>query len=242
VRQSLDGKVVAVTGTSRGIGAGIATCALDHGAKVIGMSRSSNPAPELRDRDGYLHHSGDICDEPASILLEAALSAHGRVDALVNNAGVEHIGPCWEQPDSEFDEMLAVNLTAPFRLSQAFAQHWTVEGTPGVIVNICSVESAVGWPDPPQSGYAATKGGLLGMTRAMALDLAAQGIRVVAVGPGAIATDMAPADCSYAKSIPLGHAPGTATDVGEAVAYLLSDSARYITGEIVYVDGGYLLQ
>jgi NAD(P)-dependent dehydrogenase (short-subunit alcohol dehydrogenase family) len=231
-----DGTVVAITGTSRGIGAGIVDHLVGEGALVIGLSRGETPA-----REGYTHVRGDLAADPPERLLEAALAAHGRVDALVNNAGAQHNAACWEQTDAEFDDMLEINLTAPFLLSQAFARHWVEGGAPGVVVNVCSIESQVIWPSPAQSGYATTKGGLLGLTRSMAFDLAAHGVRVVAVGPGAIETEMSPEDRSYGARIPLGHAAGTPRDVAGAVSFLISEDAAYVTGEIVYVDGGYLL-
>jgi glucose 1-dehydrogenase len=231
------GAVVAITGTSRGIGAGIAAHLLNEGASVVGMSRSPT---DLENRPNYDHVLGDVGGD-AHRLLERALDRHGRVDALVNNAGIQRNATCWEQTDAEFDEMLAVNLTAPFVLSQQFARHWVQAGVEGVIVNICSIEVQVTWPDPPQAGYATTKSGLLGLTRAMALDLGPHGVRVVAIGPGAIDTEMTPQDRAYTKRIPLRQRPGTPRDVAGAVSFLISDDAAYVTGEILYVDGGYLV-
>jgi NAD(P)-dependent dehydrogenase (short-subunit alcohol dehydrogenase family) len=236
----LAGKVIVVTGTSRGIGAGLAERLLAAGARVVGSSRSL-PDPVPTDV-GYFHVQGDVTNDLPGRLLSVALDRHGRVDALVNNAGIQLNADCWAQTDEELDEMLAVNLTAPFTLSQAFARHWSSRSVHGVILNICSIVSRVGWPDPGQSGYTTTKGGLLGLTRAMALELAEYNIRVVAIGPGAIKTGMAPEDtASYASRIPLGGVPGTPRDIGEAAVFLLSSAASYITGEILYVDGGYLI-
>lgn len=245
--QSLDGRVVVVTGSSRGIGAGIVKRLLANGANVLGISRTA----EGRTAEGrFVQIECDLlsADSPDTVL-DAALGAFGRIDALVNNAGLLIEGACWEQPDAELDEMLAVNLTAPFRLSQRLAAHWLqmqereAAGTDGrgAIVNVCSIESHVGWADPPQAAYAASKGGLLGLTRAMALELAPRGIRVVAVGPGAIATGMTPTAPAVTEAIPLEHRLGTPEEIGDVVAFLLSDAARYVTGEIVYADGGYLL-
>ncbi|HEY7951727.1 MAG TPA: SDR family oxidoreductase [Solirubrobacteraceae bacterium] len=227
-------RVVIVTGASRGIGEGIARALAAAGMQVFGVSRSPGEA---------VHLQCDLTEPDASQrVLDAALETCGRVDALVNNAGLLLEGNCWEQSDEDIDAMMALNLTVPFLLSQAVAGHWVKEGVEGVIVNVCSIESQVGWADPPQAAYAATKGGLHGLTRAQALELAPHGIRAVAVGPGPIATAMTPPMPELEQAIPLGGRPGTPQDVGDVVAFLLSDAARYVTGEIVYVDGGYLLR
>jgi NAD(P)-dependent dehydrogenase (short-subunit alcohol dehydrogenase family) len=237
---ALEGRVVVVTGASRGIGAGIAGRLRAAGALVLGVSRTRADRPA--DDTGYAQLECDLTAPPApELILDHALEMFGRVDALVNNAALLLDGPCWAQTDAELDEMLELNLTAPFRLSQRFASHWVAGDVGGVIVNICSVESQVAWVDPPQAAYAATKGGLLGLTRAMALELAPRGIRVVALGPGVIATGMAKGSPQLAQAIPLGHRLGTPAEIGDVAAFLISDAARYITGEILYADGGYLL-
>lgn len=226
--------VAIVTGASRGIGEGIALRLAAAGMQVFGVSRSPGEA---------VHLECDLTDPSASErVLAGALAAYGRVDALVNNAGLLLEANCWEQSDEDIDAMLAINLTVPFLLAQAVAGHWVKEGVQGTIVNVCSIESQVGWADPPQAAYAATKGGLLGLTRAQALELAPHGIRAVAVGPGPIATAMTPEMPELEQAIPLGGRPGTPRDVGDVVAFLISDAARYLTGGIVYVDGGYLLR
>jgi NAD(P)-dependent dehydrogenase (short-subunit alcohol dehydrogenase family) len=233
VHVSSDAPVAIVTGASRGIGAGIAQRLTDAGMRVFGVSRTPGETVHWR------------CDltapEAPELVLAAALENRGRVDVLVNNAGLLLEGNCWEQADEEVDAMLELNLTVPFRLSQLIAEHWLKAGKTGTIVNVCSVEAQVGWREPPQAAYAVSKGGLLGLTRALALELAPRGIRVVAVGPGAVATAMTPEDPRVSAAIPLGRV-GTPTEIGDAVAFLASEAARYVTGEILYVDGGYLLR
>jgi NAD(P)-dependent dehydrogenase (short-subunit alcohol dehydrogenase family) len=250
-----DSPVAIVTGTSRGIGEGIARQLTAAGTRVFGVARTPGEA---------VHMQCDLTEPGASErVLAAALAAHGRVDALVNNAGLLLEGSCWEQPSEEVEAMVALNLTIPFLLAQAVARHWVKEGGPlagsdtsgssghgtggidggallGTILNVCSVESQVGWADPPHAVYAATKGGLLGLTRALALELAPHGIRVVAIGPGPTATAMTPDAPEHATAIPLGGRPATLEEIGDAATFLVSEAARYITGEIVYVDGGYL--
>jgi NAD(P)-dependent dehydrogenase (short-subunit alcohol dehydrogenase family) len=233
--------VVLVTGTSRGIGEGISSLLLERGHRVVGVSRGGSRVA-LRDHPGFADVRHDL-SAPQRIeeLVDGALGAFGAIDALVNNAGMLIQAGCHEQTDAALDQMLALNLTAPFRLSQLLARHWQAEGTRGVIVNVCSVESQVAWPQPGQSGYAVSKAGLLGLTRGLALALGGEEIRVVAVGPGVIETEMSISGDLRGR-IPLGHRYGTTRDVAELTAFLLSDAARYITGEIVYVDGGYVIQ
>lgn len=241
-RGSLSGQVVVVTGTSQGIGAGIAAAIVEAGASVVGVSRRPI-APRGLGAGSFLAVEVDVTsDGGPETALAGALDRFGRVDALVNNAGIHRSAPCWEQPDEDFDAMFDVNVTAPFRFSQRFAQHWVHNQQRAVILNVCSVESDIGWLDPPQAVYAATKGALLGLTRAFALDLSGHGIRCVAVGPGAIDTGMSEDDRSETEArIPFDHRYGSPGEIGDAAVFLLSDSARYITGEILYVDGGYRL-
>lgn len=240
--EQLQGRVVAVTGTSRGVGVGIVERLLDAGASVLGVSRTG-VTPGIAPGDRFAELALDVTapDAPAAVA-DAAHAAFGRYDGLVNNAALLRYADCWEQSDEDVDAMLAVNLTAPFRLAQEAARRWVAEGVRGVVVNICSVESEVGWAHPGQAVYAATKGGLLGVTRALALDLARHGIRVCAVGPGSVETEMAapPSDDARAR-IPLGQRFARPAEIGDAVVFLLSDRAAYVTGEILYVDGGYLL-
>lgn len=236
-RAPLDGRVAIVTGASRGIGAGIAARLIAAGARVLGVSRTRARV----DGEAFVQIECDVTapDAPERVLA-GALDAFGRVDALVNNAGLLVEGPCWEQDDAALDATLALNLTAPFRLAQRVAAHWAARGEPGVVVNVCSVESQVAWSRPPHAAYAASKGGLLGLTRAMALELAERSIRVVALGPGIVATEMTGEGAQYG-AIPLGHRLGTPEEMGEVAVFLISDAAAYVTGEIVYADGGYLL-
>ncbi|MCY4664368.1 MAG: SDR family NAD(P)-dependent oxidoreductase [Acidimicrobiaceae bacterium] len=241
-RGSLSGQVVVVTGTSQGIGAGIAAAIVDAGGRVVGVSRRPI-APRGLGAGSFLAVEADVTSDGApEVALAGALDHFGRVDALVNNAGIHRSAPCWEQSDDDFDDMFDVNVTAPFRFAQRFAQHWVANQQRAVILNLCSVESDIGWLDPPQAVYAATKGALLGLTRVLALDLSSHGIRCVAVGPGAIDTGMSEDDRSETEArIPLDKRYGSPGEVGDAAVFLLSDAARYITGEILYVDGGYRL-
>jgi NAD(P)-dependent dehydrogenase (short-subunit alcohol dehydrogenase family) len=225
-----------VTGASRGIGRAIAARISAAGGDVLAVSRSGDTPPTVAGRIEALALDVRAAEAPGRVLA-TALEAFDRADGLVNNAGIIHFAHCWEHGDLEWDELVATNLTAPFRLSQALVRHWLERGEPGVVVNVGSVESEVAIEN--QAGYAATKGGVLGLTRAMALELAPHGIRVNAVGPGVIDTGMTgPLKAETEARIPLGRL-GATEEVGDVVVYLLSDLASYVTGTILYADGGY---
>ncbi len=229
-----------VTGTSRGLGAAIATRLMNDGFHVIGVSRSGSPAlvgPSFTD----LH--ADLSDpEVRDGLVAGVLQEGHRVKILVNNAGAITYTPCWQLSPEALEELISVNLTAPFVLGRDLGKHWLQHDVPGIVVNICSIESEVAWHDPPQAGYAVTKGGLVGLTRAMAYDWAGAGIRVNGVAPGIIRTDCAPPDDeALKKKVPLQNRLGQPEDVAGVVAFLCGADAGYMTGEIVFVDGGYRL-
>jgi glucose 1-dehydrogenase len=228
--------VFVVTGASRGIGRAIAARISAAGGDVLAVSRSGDASPPVAGRIEPLSLDVRAAGAPGRVL-ETALEVFDRVDGLVNNAGIIHFAPCWQHGDLEWDELVATNLTAPFRLSQALVRHWLERDEPGVVVNVGSVESEVAIEN--QAGYAATKGGILGLTRVMAIELAPHGIRVNAVGPGVIDTGMTgPVKTETEARIPLGRL-GATEEVADVVVYLLSDLASYVTGTILYADGGY---
>ena len=177
----------------------------------------------------------------ARVLLDAAASLSGGADGLVNNAGLDIFAPIWDQDDDAFDSVIATNLTAPFVLSCAFARWWIAAERPGAIVNISSVEAEVAFPD--QTPYAASKGGLRQLTAVLAVELAAARIRVNAVAPGVIDSEMTPERERQraAERIPLGRL-GRADEVAGMVLHLLSDESSYVTGTTVNVDGGFVVK
>jgi 2-deoxy-D-gluconate 3-dehydrogenase len=232
----LGGRAFVVTGTSRGIGRAIARAISAAGGDVLGISRGGDVPRSVGGGIEPLALDVTAPDAP-SRALETALSAFGRADGLVNNAGVIHFDACETYGDAEWDELIATNLTAPFLFSQAFARWWLEERLAGVIVNLGSVESEVAIEK--QVGYAATKGGILGLTRAMAVELAPFDIRVNTVGPGVIDTGMTgPLKEETERRIPLGRL-GTTEEAADAVVYLLSGRSSYVTGTILFADGGY---
>jgi NAD(P)-dependent dehydrogenase (short-subunit alcohol dehydrogenase family) len=243
----LDGRCIVITGAGRGIGRQLALSALDDGAAVVATSRTRRDLDLLAgDAGGHAHRlsvvAADVTDEATGpILLDAAAALAGAADGLVNNAGLDIFAPIWDQDDNAFDRVIATNLTAPFVLSCAFARAWIATGRSGTIVNIGSVEAEAAFPD--QVPYAASKGGLRQLTAVLAIEWAAAGIRVTAVAPGVIDSEMTPdrERERAAERIPLGRL-GRAEEVADTVLYLLSDSASFITGTTVAVDGGFLVK
>jgi NAD(P)-dependent dehydrogenase (short-subunit alcohol dehydrogenase family) len=230
----LTDRAVAVTGASRGIGAAIARRVAEAGGRVLAVSRSGT-APE---HPGIAALGADICDDDApDRIVAATLDAFGRFDGLVNCAAINHHADCWEHDDASWDAVFETNLTAPFRLSQRAVAHWLDGGIPGVIVNITSIESEVVCPQ--QCAYAATKGGLLGLTRSMAVELSGRDIRIVCLAPGYTATE---ADTVNPEGldvlIPQGRM-AQPDEIAGAAVFLLSDLAGYATGTTLFVDGGY---
>jgi NAD(P)-dependent dehydrogenase (short-subunit alcohol dehydrogenase family) len=246
---SLRGKVAVVTGASSGLGVTLARGLAEAGADVVLAARRADKLAETAElikqagTTRTLAVSADIGDAPdCARIVEEALGAFGRLDVLVNNAGTGEVGPAHRQPRGEFERTLDINLSGAYRLSVAAAAAMTGGGS---IVNIASV-LAYTTAGIPQAAYAASKAGLLGLTR----DLAGQwtgrrGIRVNAIAPGFFATEMteghdASVEHLVAHRIPAGRL-GRPEDLVGAVVYLASDASAYVTGATLAVDGGFLI-
>ncbi|MFM6173523.1 MAG: SDR family NAD(P)-dependent oxidoreductase [Sphaerospermopsis kisseleviana] len=220
-------KTVLVTGASRGIGAAIANTMQERGWCVLCPLRGEL---DLSSADSVSR----FCETLKGL----------RVDALVNNAGVNHIGGLAEISEADWQEMLMVNLTSARLLMQAVAPGMQ-EREWGRIVNISSIFSLV--TKPRRAAYSATKGALNALTRAAAVEFGAKGVLVNAVCPGYIETDMtkqnnSPSDLTAIRStIPLGRL-GDPSEIGKVVAFLCSDDASYITGQLIVTDGGFTCQ
>lgn len=232
----LNDRVYIVTGGATGIGLGITTVLCGYGAKVAVIQPKEVPI----DVEGARLFVGDVRQPEA--WFAAVLYAYGAVDGLVNNAAITgHIAlsPFLEATPEHIDTMLDVNLKGPILCSQLVAREWVHHDRAGAIVHIASVGSFAAQLNA--SLYCTTKGALTSLTKSMALELAPQGIRVNAVAPGDIQTvaskDMPPGP--YTRRTPLGR-QGRPEEIGEVVAYLLSDRASFITGETLVVDGGFL--
>ena len=184
--------------------------------------------------------SGDLADpEVPGRLVRDTIHALGRLDVLVNNAGLSTAKPFLELTREDFDKTFDVDVRAAFLLSQEAARVMRDQGGGGVIVNNTSIHEFT--PRPGFSVYAPAKAALGMLTRATALELAAHGIRVVAVAPGAIATERNEEADALAEEVPLGR-PGTPAEIADVVSFLVSDAARYVTGTSLLVDGGALQQ
>jgi NAD(P)-dependent dehydrogenase (short-subunit alcohol dehydrogenase family) len=246
----LQDRIALVTGAGRGIGQAIAEALAVAGAQVavndVRPGAAQTVAASLQQNGRRaLAVPGDVSDAPAvRRMMEAVLGAWGRLDILVNNAGVETAAPFLDLAESDFDRVLAVDLKAIFLCSQAAARAMRATGG-GCIVNITSLCGQQVWSG--YSHYCAAKAGADMLTKAMAAELAPHGIRVNAVAPGTIDTEMSRADLAapgapgwVVRRTPAGRL-GQPEDVAQAVVFLVSDAAAYVVGEVLTVDGGYRL-
>jgi glucose 1-dehydrogenase len=245
----LEGKVAIVTGASSGIGYAIAQHFAEHGAAVaINYVAHVDDAHELVEEiqaagGRAIAIEGDISDAKAvESLVTTTVETFGRLDVLVNNAGIEQHTPLLEIEEADWDRTLAVNLKGPFLCLQATAKRMQKGG--GSIVNISSIHED--FPFPGSTPYVAAKGGLRMLMRNASLELAPYGIRVNNVAPGAIATPINAATLAdpakvkeVQRIVPLRRF-GEPAEVAEVVLFLASDRASYVTGSTYYVDGGYV--
>lgn len=239
----LTGMTALVTGASGGIGSAIARALAGQGAR---LAVSGSNAAKLEDFRGTLagDHVAVPCDlsDPAAVdalVPQAAEALGGRLDILINNAGVTRDNLAMRMKDEEWDTVLRVNLEAAFRLARAAARPM-MKARFGRIVSITSVVGATG--NPGQANYAASKAGLVGMSKALAQELASRGITVNCVAPGFIRSAMTDVLPEAQKAALLGRIPtgdlGTGEDIGAAVVYLASREAGYVTGQTLHVNGG----
>ena len=239
----LGGKSVIVTGAARGIGAACARRFAREGAKVVLADVLDTEGQALAQELGGLYVRCDVGDKPqVDALVARTLETHGRIDILVNNAGIFRAADFLDVTEEDFDAVLRVNVKGSFLLGQAAAREMSRTGG-GNIVNMSSDNGVLAIPNI--ASYNVSKGGINQLTRVMALALADKNIRVNAVAPGTIATELAAKavlTSEEARQKIMMRTPmkrlGEPEEIAEVVAWLASDGASYITGEIVTVDGG----
>lgn len=243
IRYGLQGRVCIITGAAQGIGAACARRFAREGTQVILTDVADTPGRALATELGALYVHCDVGDKTqVDALVAQAVATHGRIDVLVNNAGIFKAADFLDVSEADFDAVLRVNLKGAFLVGQAVARVMAQAGR-GAIVNMSSVNGMLAIPSI--ASYNVSKGGINQLTRAMALALVDKGIRVNAVAPGTIATELAAQavlTSEEARTRILSRTPmkrlGEPEEIAEAVVWLASDAASYITGEILTVDGG----
>ncbi|HSK25961.1 MAG TPA: glucose 1-dehydrogenase [Jiangellales bacterium] len=261
--KGLHGKVALVTGGSSGIGQAIAIRLAQEGVDVA-INYVGRPEGAEETKEVIEHGVGecmrtmaaggtrpmlveaDVSDEDeVAAMVGAVVERYGRLDVLVNNAGIQVAEDSELLKPADFDRVLAVNLRGSFLCAQQVIRHLLDEGRPGVVVNVSSVHQVI--PKPRFVGYSVSKGGMQNLTHTLALEYASRGIRVNAIGPGATVTPINRSwiDDPVKRRAVESHIPmrraGDAAEMAAVVAFLCSDEAAYITGQTIFVDGGLTL-
>lgn len=241
-------QIAVVTGAGRGIGRAIALRFATEGANLVCLSLTEHHAQRTADEVRGLGrqawaHALDLADTAAALkIAETIIGETGRVDILINNAGITRDGLLMRMSEEDWDAVLDTNLKGAFTLSKAFSRYFLKQRS-GRIINISSVIGLMG--NAGQANYAASKAGLIGFTKSLAREMASRGITVNAIAPGFIETDMtaklsAEIRAELLKKIPLS-CFGQGEDIAAAALYLASPSGRYVTGQVLTVDGGLVM-
>ncbi|MAM64675.1 MAG: beta-ketoacyl-ACP reductase [Candidatus Marinimicrobia bacterium] len=244
----LSDKIALVTGASRGIGQSISMILAQNGAHVVCVSRNINDVQSVADKITHqkFNASAVSCDisdsNNVTELVKDIIEKHGRIDILINNAGITRDNLLMRMSEDDWNEVINVNLKAAFTAIKA-ASRSMIKQRSGRIINISSVVGLIG--NAGQVNYAASKAGLIGMTKSVAREFASRGITANCIAPGYVETQMTNKLTDEVKSslneqIPLGRI-GNVEDIAYAVAFLASDEASYITGQTLAVDGGIVM-
>ncbi|WP_060517093.1 MULTISPECIES: SDR family NAD(P)-dependent oxidoreductase [Pseudomonas] len=245
------GKVALVTGAAQGLGLACAERFLADGAKVILVDVQADKVRAQAERLGanaswFAADLSEICSELAAAIVQKAVDEFGSIDIVVNNAGIIHTADFVDFPEDAFDRVQRVNLKSPFLIGQAAARVMVERGIQGSIINMSSINAELAIPN--SVAYAVSKGGIKQLTAVMAVGLIKHGIRVNAIGPGTIATELVlnsvMANEAQRKTVlsrtPIGRC-GEASEVASVASFLASDDASYIVGQTIYPDGGRLI-
>ncbi len=240
----LKNKVAVVTGAASGIGKAIADLFVAEGAKVVYSDIHDNPTDLSLSEEAAIYVKCDVSSRAeVAALLKATTDKFGSLDIMVNNAGIGTLGGIMDVTDEVWDKTIKVNLYGVFYGSQLAAQIMKEKGVKGSIINLSSILGTVGMASTVS--YCASKGGVVQLTHAAAIDLAPHGIRINAVAPAFIATKMTEGvlgDEGFNQMVkmntPLGYV-GEPNDIAYAALYLASDESKYVTGEVIHVDGGW---
>lgn len=244
----LDGRVVVLTGASSGLGARFARVLDLAGARLVLVARRAERIEDLAETcDDAIAVAADLTDPDAPDAIVAAAIAHyGTIDALVNNAGATHVVPAVDEHPDEFRRIHELNLVAPFALSRLVARQAIAAERHATIVNVASVLGVVGVGQIPQAGYAASKGGLINLTRELAAQWARQGVRVNVIAPGWFPSEMTAGpmfDDERGNRWMTSHTPmgrgGREHELDGALLFLASDASTFVTGQVLCVDGGW---
>ena len=244
----LDGKIALVTGASSGIGAQTVKLFSSLGAKVIAAARREDRLQDLANQ--YPNVMAVKCDVGVEAdcknLVDTVINEYDKIDILINNAGISDPIPALEEDLDQFKRVIQIDLISCFHLAQLCAQHMETQESGGAIVNVASIHGFVGSSPNNQPGYTAAKGGLINLTRELALEWARYGIRVNAIAPGYISTELTDEMIAgesgrkwIERNTPMRR-PGEVNELDGAMLLLASDAGSYITGETIAIDGGWL--